>query len=188
MSFGKAGAALAVVVVLVVIAVPQLSRPGYSADEEFTVFAVRGIATDQLPLLPSGLLYDRGLAYSYAGWVAHALTGEELPAYRALALISAIASLVVIFRIVQRHATTNAAIIAMVLVAASIPFWAVATSGRFYAPFLFLYLCALGTLGTLLIRRSREPRAPTRLAPLARRTLAPLALLALSSCCPFSAG
>ena len=43
----------------------QLTRPGYSVDEEFTVFAARGIQASGVPLLPSGLLYDRGLAYSY---------------------------------------------------------------------------------------------------------------------------
>jgi hypothetical protein len=148
-SFGATGM-LAVVCVLVLIdSLPQLSRPGYSVDEEFTVFAVRGITANNLPLLPSGLLYDRGLAYSYASWAARVVSGAELPAYRALALISAIASLVVIFRTLQRHASTNAAIIAVALVAASIPFWAVATSGRFYAPFLATYLGLVGLVGRL---------------------------------------
>ena len=52
----------AVVVALVVGLLPDLRRPGYSPDEEFTQFAVRGIRAHGLPLLPSGLLYDRGLA------------------------------------------------------------------------------------------------------------------------------
>ena len=46
-------AALAVVVVLT--GFPQLTRAGYSPDEEFTVFAVNGIEADGLPILPSGL-------------------------------------------------------------------------------------------------------------------------------------
>ncbi len=140
------GRVLAAVSIAAVAAVawPQLSRPGYSPDEEFTVFAVRGIAANDLPLLPSGLLYDRGLAYSYASWAARAFSGFELPAYRALALMAAIASLVVLLRTVERHASTNAAIIAVVLVAVSGPFWAVATSGRFYAPFLAAYLGMVG--------------------------------------------
>jgi hypothetical protein len=147
-SFGAAG--LAVVCILVFMAaLPQLSRRGYSADEEFTVFAVRGIASTALPVLPSHLLYDRGIAYSYASWAAGALSGVELPAFRAIALIAMLGSLLVVFRIVQRHASAATAIVAVALLATSMPFWAAATSGRFYAPFLFLYLCTLGTLGTL---------------------------------------
>ena len=60
----------------------ELTRTGYSVDEEFTVFAVRGIQAEGLPLLPSRLLYDRGLAYSYASWMAGALSRTELPAFR----------------------------------------------------------------------------------------------------------
>ena len=56
----------AAVVALVVLLLPDLRRAGYSPDEEFTQFAVRGIRSHGLPLLPSGLLYDRGLLYSYA--------------------------------------------------------------------------------------------------------------------------
>ena len=76
---------VAAVVVVAVLAVgwTQLFRPGYAADEEFTVFAVRGIEASarSLPLLPSGLLYDRGLAYSYASWIAELVSGYELPAW-----------------------------------------------------------------------------------------------------------
>ena len=58
---------VALVAALVVVAGSfQIGRPGYSVDEEFTAFAVRGIHAHGVPLLPSGLLYDRGLAYSYA--------------------------------------------------------------------------------------------------------------------------
>jgi hypothetical protein len=121
----------------------QLTRAGYSVDEEFTVFAVRGIQAHGLPLLPSGLLYDRGLAYSYAGWLASAVTGSELPAFRALSLLCAIASVFLTFRIVRRHTTERTAWLAALLVSASLPFWATATSGRFYAPFMASYLGVL---------------------------------------------
>jgi len=121
----------------------QLARAGYSVDEEFTVFAVRGIQAHGLPLLPSGLLYDRGLAFSYAGWLASAVTGSELPAFRALSLLCAIVSVFLTFRIVRRHTTERAAWLAALLVSASLPFWATATSGRFYAPFMASYLGVL---------------------------------------------
>ena len=121
----------------------QLTRAGYSVDEEFTVFAVRGIATHGLPVLPSGLLYDRGIAYSYAAWLAGAVTGSELPAFRAVSLISAALSVLITFFLVRRVAGEATAAIASLLMTVSVPFWATATSARFYAPFLGSYLLAL---------------------------------------------
>ena len=121
----------------------QLTRAGYSVDEEFTVFAVRGIQAEGLPILPSKLLYDRGLAYSYASGVAGAVSNSELPAYRALSLLSALASVLLVLTMVRRLATHRAALLAAALVAISLPFWATATTGRFYAPFLAVYLCGL---------------------------------------------
>ena len=61
---------IAVGAVVSILLAPDLARPGYSPDEEFTLFAVRGIRAQGLPLLPSGLLYDRGLLYSYAAALA----------------------------------------------------------------------------------------------------------------------
>ena len=136
---------------------PQLVRPGYSPDEEYTVFAVRGIDTvsQRLPLLPSGLLYDRGLAFSYASWAAAHISGAELPSYRALALISALASVWAVYLVVSRAASTIAATLAILLVAASVPFWSAATTGRFYAPLLAVYTNTLLSLCTL--GRSARP-------------------------------
>jgi len=124
----------------------QLARAGYSVDEEFTVFAVRGIQEHGLPLLPSQLLYDRGLVYSYASWIAGAVSGCELPAYRALSLLSALASVWLVFALVRRLTTERAALLAATLVSISLPFWATATTGRFYAPFLASYLGVLFVL------------------------------------------
>ena len=143
----------AVIVAVLALGWPQLFRPGYSPDEEYTVFAVRGIeaAAPHLPLLPSGLLYDRGLAYSYASWAAAHVSGAELSSYRALALLSAAASVWFVWLVVSRSASTLAATLAVFLVAASLPFWAAATTGRFYAPLLAVFtstLLSLHTLGT----------------------------------------
>jgi len=135
---------VAVVAALILLAGAfQLNRAGYSVDEEFTVFTVRGIQAEGLPLLPSGLLYDRGLAYSYGSWVAGIVSRTELPAYRALSLLCALASIVLAFAIVRRLTTDRAALLAAMLVSASLPFWTTATSGRFYAPFLAVYLIGL---------------------------------------------
>ncbi len=123
----------------------QLTRPGYSVDEEFTVFAVRGIQAHGLPLLPSGLLYDRGIAYSYASLARrrrHRLRAAGIS--RDEPAQSRRSRVFLTFTIVRRLATeTSRAARRVVLVALSMPFWATATSGRFYAPFLACYLAAL---------------------------------------------
>ena len=130
----------------------ELTRPGYSVDEEFTVFAVRGIQAEGLPHLPSGLLYDRGLAYSYASWIAGAVSSTELPAYRALSLLSSLASILLTFTIVRRLTTERAALLAATLVSVSMPFWATATTGRFYSPFLAVYLVGLYLMCVIHVR------------------------------------
>ena len=57
------------------------------------------------------------------------------------------ASLILIFALVRRacRSTRAARRCVAVLVATSMPFWATATTGRFYAPFLAAYLLALLT-------------------------------------------
>jgi hypothetical protein len=127
-------------VAVIAIGALQLTRAGYSVDEEFTMFAVRGIQQHGLPLLPSGLLYDRGIAYSYASWLAGAVTGSELPAFRAISVISAALTVLLAFWLVRRVADEPTALAASLAITASIPFWATATSARFYAPFLGAYL------------------------------------------------
>ena len=125
---------------------PDLMRAGYSPDEEFTVFAVRGIAAHGLPLLPSGLLYDRGLAYSYGSWLAGLAGGQSLPTSRAVSLACGALSLWLLFRELRRITTPAGATLAVFAVAASLPFWVSATTARFYAPFLLCYLAALALL------------------------------------------
>ena len=112
----------------------QIGRPGYSVDEEFTEFAVRGIHAHGVPILPSGLLYDRGLAYSYA---AALIDG------RLLSLLCAALTILLTFLLVRRQTDDRAGLLAAILVATSVPFWATATTARFYAPFLASFIAAL---------------------------------------------
>ncbi|MFM8535774.1 MAG: glycosyltransferase family 39 protein, partial [Acidimicrobiia bacterium] len=121
----------------------QLCRAGYSVDEEFTVFAIRGIRDLGLRLLPCGLLYDRGIAYSYVSWLAGAITGAELPAFRLIGLVSAALVVLLSYLLVRRLASEAAALSASIFVTISVPFWATATSGRFYAPFLAAFVLSL---------------------------------------------
>lgn len=132
--------------VTVVAALPDLWRPGYSPDEEFTLFAVRGIEAGGLPLLPSGLLYDRGLVYSYASGALAALGLEVLPAARLVSGASALLALGLLFAELRRVTAPAVAAFGTALVALSLPFWVSATTARFYAPFLVAYLLALALL------------------------------------------
>ena len=148
--WAKAGG-LAVALLVIIVGSLQLTRPGYSVDEEFTVFAVNGIRDNGVPLLPSGLLYDRGIAYSYASWLTRVVTGSELPAYRAISLACAALIVWLTFALIRRLAGEAPALLASLLVVTSVPFWATATSGRFYAPFFVLYLATLLSLRSSLV-------------------------------------
>jgi hypothetical protein len=135
----------ALLVAVLALGWSQLFRTGYSPDEEYTVIAVRGIedSAEHLPLLPSGLLYDRGLAFSYASWAAAQFSGTELPVYRALALLCAVVSVWSVWLVVSSAAPGMAGTLAVFLVVVSVPFWAAATTGRFYAPLLAVFTSAL---------------------------------------------
>ncbi len=137
----KAAAALAAIVMIA--GALSLTRAGYTVDEEYTVFAVRGIAEHGVPLLPSKLLYDRGIAYSYASWLAGAVAGTELPAFRAISVVSAALVVLLTYLLVRRLASEATALTASLFVTISVPFWATATSGRFYAPFLAAFVLSL---------------------------------------------
>ena len=140
---------LAAGVATAALLLPDLIRAGYSPDEEFTRFAVRGIHAHGLPLLPSGLFYDRGLLYSYAAALAGLTAGDSLVPGRLVSLAAAAAALAVIFHEMRRMASPGAGALAVVLAAASLPFWVSATTARFYAPFLLGYLVVLACLSRL---------------------------------------
>ena len=114
-----------------------------------------------------------------------AVTGSELPAYRALSLVCAALIVWLTFLLVARSSPVNAALVASLLVTTSVPFWATATSGRFYAPFLAAFLavqlalstlrttCTLRTLCTIAAAQrldALDPRAGVHSAPRSPRS------------------
>jgi hypothetical protein len=136
----KATAVHAALAALVLVAGSfEIGRRGYSVDEEFTEFAVRGILAHGIPLLPSGLLYDRGLAYSYLSALING---------RIVSLICAALVVLMTASLVRKYFSTAAGRLAGALVATSIPFWATATTARFYAPFLLAVLVAIASLAS----------------------------------------
>ena len=114
------------------------------------------------------------------------MTGFEPPAFRALSLLSAAGALLLVHTVVRRVASPPAAALAAVLVAAGAPFWAVATTGRFYAPFLVM---CLGVL--FVLTACPRPHRPPVCSPGALAALFVLAFLSrltheLASCVPGS--
>src|SRR5947208_669667 len=76
-------------VIATAIASPGLARPGFSPDEELTIFAVRGVGESGLPTLPSSNIYSRGLPYTYLAHLLGRLWGQELWVYRFVSLLAA---------------------------------------------------------------------------------------------------
>ncbi len=72
------------------------------------------------------------------------------------------------FLLVARSSPVNAALVASLLVTTSVPFWATATSGRFYAPFLAAFLAVQLALSTL--RTTCTPRTLCTIAALSALT------------------
>ncbi|MEJ7666421.1 MAG: glycosyltransferase family 39 protein [Hymenobacter sp.] len=79
------------------------------------------------------------------------MSGSGLPAYRAISAICAALNVVLVFALIRRLSGQGPALIAPLLVATSVPFWATATTGRFYAPFFLLYLATLLSLQSSLV-------------------------------------
>ena len=129
-----------------------VTRPGYSPDEEITVFAVRGILSSGIPAVPSGWIYWRGAAYSYFAAAVAAVTGDTLETYRAIALAAAVCSVIgigVVGRRVVGYGGVAALLLAVWPLTASLSGYA-----RFYAPFVALYVAALLAISHAERRRS----------------------------------
>jgi len=133
----------------------SVGRHGFSPDEEITALVVRGIAATGAPVLPSGMLYLRGLPYSYAAWLGGALFGHELVVYRGVSLVFALLAVVLIFFVTRAVATRSAGIIAAVVFAASPLLLSAAVFARFYAAFVAAALFAVW----LLVSRRPDDRA-----------------------------
>ena len=143
LSAWRPGAALAVALALLVAAASlSLARPGFSSDEEITAVVVRGIGGTGLPTLPSGMLYLRGLPYSYAAWLGGALFGHSLVVYRSVSLLFAGLAVLSMYLLVRRVASRRAAAIAAILLASSPLFITASVSARFYTAFVAAALCA----------------------------------------------
>ena len=126
--------------VLAALALTVLDRPGYSPDEELTAVIVTGISQSGAPLLPSGVLYNRGLPYSYLAWAAAELGGGTLLSFRVASLLCAAAALITVVTVGRRLGNTLVGASAGLLLASFPAFVAAAVFARAYAALVF---CAL---------------------------------------------
>jgi hypothetical protein len=143
MTNGTLAAVLPAATLLIAATIPNLSRPGFSPDEEITAVTLRGLSETGLPMLPSGALYLRGLAYSYAAWLGGSVLGQGLEAYRTVSLVFAVVALVLMVRVARQVAAPWAAACAALLLCTFPPFLAAASFARFYAPFMMTALLVL---------------------------------------------
>ncbi|HEY6508428.1 MAG TPA: hypothetical protein VIY56_10480, partial [Vicinamibacterales bacterium] len=145
-----------------------VGRSGFSPDEEITALVVRGIAETGAPVLPSGMVYLRGLPYSYAAWLSGAVFGHELVAYRATSLAFALLAVVLIFLVTRAVSTPAAGVVAALVFAASPLLLSAAVFARFYSAFV---AAALFAVWWLLRSRAGSPLWPFLLALAACRSL-----------------
>jgi hypothetical protein len=114
---------LAVMPLLALIAVAAYLRWQYIAhvqpypDEFVTLLAVQAILKQGLPVLPSGLFYDHGLLFSYAGAAASALAGFSRETVRAISLGFGIVTVWLMWHFGRRWLSSPAGMIAATIVA-----------------------------------------------------------------------
>jgi 4-amino-4-deoxy-L-arabinose transferase-like glycosyltransferase len=86
-------------------------------DEFVTLLAVKMILQKGLPLLPSGLFYDHGLLFSYAGGLASALFGFSRETVRATSLVFDLLTVLLVWHVGRRWYSAEAGLVAATLMA-----------------------------------------------------------------------
>lgn len=139
----------AAIAVATTIGAAFVDRPGYGPDEEITWFAVEGIKAHGIPILPSGLAYFRGPAYSYLAWLTDLWSGTGFEAYRWLG-VSCLAAVIMATALLARSLFDRGVVAAWLIALAPV---AVASGAyaRFYMPF-----AAVCTLTLVSAARMRE--------------------------------
>jgi hypothetical protein len=147
---------IAAVVILVLGAGTIVNRAGFSSDEEITALTVRGVAATGLPVLPSGILYLRGVLYTYSAWLAGHVLGYSLPVYRTVSLLFAILAVLLIFCVARQIGTTTTAVWAALLLASCQSHIAAASFARFYSAFVAASLLAIWLFQQATDRRRND--------------------------------
>lgn len=121
----------------------NLGTLGYRGDEDLTWLAVRGIQEHGVPLLPSGVIYDRGLPYHYLTTLFAALFGTTLEGLRLPSLVCSFGTIIFVYLLVRDMAGRVAGFLAALLLAVSPWEHMYARMARMYAPFVLLVSASL---------------------------------------------
>ena len=124
-------------------AVASMPTSGYRLDEEITFAVVPAMTGHGLPALPSGILYLRGLPYSWAAWLAGLVFGQTPATYRYVSLTCALAAVILLFQLGRELSGSAMAVAAVVLLACFPPFLAVAGFARPYSLFVALFVLSV---------------------------------------------
>lgn len=145
----------AAIVVATTIGAALVGRPGYGPDEEITWFAVEGIKAHGVPILPSGLAYFRGPAYSYLAWLTDFVSGAGFEAYRWLGVFC-LAAVILATAMLARSLFDRGVVAAWLIALAPV---AVASGAyaRFYMP--FAAVCTFTLVCAARMRESPRMRA-----------------------------
>ena len=120
-----------------------LARSGFTPDEEITAVAARAIGSTGLPLLPSGVLYPRGLPHLYAAWLASTVLGANMVAWRAVSLLAGAAGVLAAWRVGARFGGAWPAMTTALLLATLPPYVAAGAFARPYAALMAVALLLL---------------------------------------------
>jgi hypothetical protein len=137
---------LALLLILALAAVLRsikLGALGYWIDEDLTWLAVRGIQEHGVPLLPSGVVYDRAFPYSYLVAAFASLFGATPEGLRLPSLISSLGTIVFVYLLARDLAGRPAGFLAALLLAVSPWEHHYARMARMYAPFVLLVSASL---------------------------------------------
>jgi hypothetical protein len=88
-------------------------------DEFVTLLAVKMILEKGVPVLPSGLFYEHGLLFSYAGAVTSALLGFSREAVRGTSLLFGLLTVLLTWHVGRRWFSTGAGLLSASLLAVS---------------------------------------------------------------------
>jgi len=133
----------------------NLGKLGYWIDEDLTWLAVRGIQEHGVPLLPSGIVYDRAFPYSYLTAAFASLFGTTPEALRLPSLIFSLGTIVFVYLLVRDIVGRAAGFLAALLLAVSPWEHHYARMARMYAPFLMLVSATLWFALRSLVNGSR---------------------------------
>lgn len=117
-----------------------IARPGFTPDEEITAVLASAIGSRGLPILPSGVLYPRGVPYLYAAWVVSLGVGKTMLAWRLTSWIFGAIGIVVSYRLGARIGGQAVALFLSLLLATFPPYVAAAVFAR---PYTALIACVL---------------------------------------------